>query len=155
DGAIWVGTTAGLARFDPEDGGFLRLTHRADDPRSLPHDEVMALWADPAGPVWVGTKDGLARLDPAAGAFTRYLDPDPAARTVGVVRPREAGGVWVGTWGAGLRILDPRTGRFAAVPLGDDRVTASVISSLYQDGQGTLWVGTYGAGLYELPVGAP
>ena len=153
DGSVWVGTTGGLARYDPVEERFTRYRHRDGDPRSLPQDEVMAVWADPAGPVWVGTEDGLARLDPARGTFTTYRDPDPYGRTVAVVRPREAGGLWVGTWGAGLRVFDPGTGRFTAVPLGNNDITASVVSSLFQDRQGTLWVGTYGAGLFELPVG--
>jgi len=153
-GRIWVGTGAGLVRLDPEDGTITRLP-TAPAQGGLPAGEVMALHFDPAGTLWVGTREGLARLDRGSAAFTVYSDEEPAGRIVSAIRSRESGGLWIGTWGAGLRTFSPRNRTFTPVALSDE-IGASVISSLHQDRQGTLWVGTYGGGMFERPArGAP
>ena len=56
DGALWTGTTSGLARIE---GDRVRLFGPAD---GLPGTYVTALLEEPAGTLWVATRAGLARL---------------------------------------------------------------------------------------------
>ena len=55
-GGVWVGTTAGLARFE---GDRFRPFGRRD---GLPDDRAQGLALDEDGTLWIGTGDGLARL---------------------------------------------------------------------------------------------
>src|SRR5690606_39115286 len=57
DGYLWVGTAAGLARFDG-----LRFTPISDERAPhLAHTYIWALHEDPDGTVWIGSGDGLTR----------------------------------------------------------------------------------------------
>jgi len=57
DGFLWVGTEAGLARFD---GGGFEVFDRTSTP-SLPGGDVRSLLTAPDGALWIATGEGLAR----------------------------------------------------------------------------------------------
>ncbi len=67
DGALWVGTTSGLERMDP-DGRW----HRYGREDGLPNTTIQGLLEDPAGYLWVAHNRGLSRFDPRTGAFQSY-----------------------------------------------------------------------------------
>ncbi len=64
DGYLWLGTEAGLYRFDGFD--FVRYAHFLDS--GLPADRIRALAVDPDGALWIATTDGVARR--VEGRFT-------------------------------------------------------------------------------------
>ena len=67
DGFLWLGTEAGLVRFD---GASFQLFDRTTDPR-LPGNDIRCLLESSDGSLWIGTSDGLARWkDGAATAFS-------------------------------------------------------------------------------------
>ncbi|HEX8385101.1 MAG TPA: two-component regulator propeller domain-containing protein, partial [Rubricoccaceae bacterium] len=102
--------------------------------------------------LWVGTVDGLARLDVATGRFRTFRPDSTASTSVSALALSERGTVLVGTLGAGLLSLDPRTGRFTPVDIGPG-LNATVVSSVHEDADGTVWVGTVGGGLRQLTPG--
>jgi len=147
EGFLWIGTQAGLVRYD----GYAFRVHRSDpgDPRTLGGSYVRTLLAASDGRLWAGTfSGGLSVYDPATETFTRHRhDPrDPGSlshdRVEGLAEDR-SGRLWVATY-EGLDRLDPRTGRIdhfrhaAGDPgsLADDRVRALLV-----DRRGQVWVG--------------
>jgi len=141
DGTIWVGTDAGLYRYSP-DGAVDALAVDAD--RAWQHNRVTSLLVDSAGALWVGTLGGAYRSDGSPKAF-RHLGagllsegPVPVS---GIQETTK--GIWVGTFGEGLRLLD-RSGEL----IGDWREGTEgwpcddTIWSLFGSSTGGLWVGS-------------
>ena len=66
---IWVGSTRGLLRFDPESGKFTRHYTEKD---GLTSNSVMGVLGDALGKIWVSTINGLSRFDPKTETFRNY-----------------------------------------------------------------------------------
>jgi hypothetical protein len=100
DGALWVGTYHGLARFDKE--GRWQTYTAASTKGGLPHDFVTALTLGSDEVLWVGTYRGLARLDKKG-----HWQTDTTASTKGGLPADNVralslgadGALWVGTEG--------------------------------------------------------
>jgi signal transduction histidine kinase/CheY-like chemotaxis protein/streptogramin lyase len=151
DGAIWVGTSAGLDRYVHERDQF---DHYRPPIAVDANHKILRLAQDSRGDIWLGSFDaGLQRLDPATGRFTsfQHAGNDPASLSANDVRAifeDSANRLWIGT-AAGLNLFDRRTGGFQryhhdrANPrsLADDFVT-----SITEDRNGLLWVGTKSGG---------
>lgn len=150
-GFLWIGTEAGLSRYDGY--AFETYTHTPFQPNALSEHLVRALAEGPDGAIWIGTGGGgLDRLDPATGTFTRFRhDPaDPHSLSddiVGALHVDRDGTVWAGTWGGVLNRLDPATGRFTRYPIAEG-AAERLIRAIEEDAAGTLWVAT-SVGLYR------
>ena len=116
DGALWLGSDQGLARFDPKTGSFQRFRHDPRKPESMSHDGVRAILPDPRQPnryLWIGTAGGgLNRLDVDSGTFVHFTERDGLPNNVvyGVLAD-ESGQLWLST-NKGLSRFDPATRRF-------------------------------------------
>ena len=72
DGIVWIGTTAGLDRFDRAKK---TLTHFAEAD-GLPSGYIAGLAVDAAGHLWISTDRGLVRFDAAARQAKLYTTAD-------------------------------------------------------------------------------
>jgi signal transduction histidine kinase/ligand-binding sensor domain-containing protein len=70
DGFVWLGTEAGLARFD---GVAFAVFDKTTSP-ALPGNDIRCLLATADGSLWVGTSEGLARWN--GGAVTAFTTRD-------------------------------------------------------------------------------
>ena len=164
-GFLWIGTGAGLVRFD---GYHFRqpgapLENGVRSARSLGFIRCLLVARD--GRLWIGTEaDGLAAYDPQSEKLSLFRsDASPqqphgavSAGTIRALAEDRDGQLWIGTIGHGLDRYDPVEGRFQhfrhqprqAGSLPDDRV-----QSLAIDREGSLWVGTW-RGLARKRAGA-
>ncbi len=158
-GFLWIGTQAGLARWD----GLAFRVFASDpaDPTTLGGSYVRALLAARDGRIWIGTfGGGLSAFDPATETFTRYRhvadDPGSLAhdRVEGLAED-SSGAIWVATSG-GLDRLDPpfATGvaafaHFRHDPNDPSSLADDLVRALLVDRAGRLWVGGR-AGLQRL-----
>ena len=157
-GYIWAGTyNAGLNRFDPASGKFLRFRHDPNNPGSLSHNNILAVVEDRTGSIWVGSERGLNRLTPDSAAREGYRivrfrhDPgDPESlshdKVYALCLDRD-GVLWIGT-GGGLNLLEPgrqgapRFRHFRHDPSNPSSLSDDDVRSILQGRQGEIWVGT-------------
>ena len=148
-GYLWIGTHAGLVRYDSRE--FKVFRHDPARPDSLPANDVSAVMVDRAGRVWAGGEGtGLNRFQPETNDFRHWMH-DPArpgslsANDVMAIAQDKAGAVWVGVYAGGLNKLQPGEGGFAhwrhrkndAGSIASDNVTALAPSD-----DGGMWIGT-------------
>ena len=69
DGYLWIGTQAGLTRFD----GVRFVSWRPPEGKELPSSRINSLLGARDGSLWIGTTMGLARW--RNGELTNYRDP--------------------------------------------------------------------------------
>ena len=142
DGALWAGTSKGLARV--KDGQVEVFTTR----HGLGSDFVTSLAKD-GDRLWIGTTAGLSRLEGRTfRTFTRRdgLSHD-AVRTLHV----DADGcVWIGTASGGLNRW--HAGAFSAFTSAQG-LTSDTVFAIYTSREGALWIGTDGGGLNRLREG--
>jgi signal transduction histidine kinase/ligand-binding sensor domain-containing protein len=134
EGALWIGTDEGLARFD---GFEFKLFTRNSG--SLPSNSVTALAAAADGSVWVGTTGGLARY--RDGHFQRFGAKEGLpSTTVTSLSEDGADGVWVA---AGLYLSHFDGLRFTNWSASNG-LPMEAVRTVLADGPGGAWVGGYG-----------
>jgi ligand-binding sensor domain-containing protein/signal transduction histidine kinase len=141
DGYLWVGTRAGLARFD----GINFTCFDTNNTPALHNSSITALCRDRKGKLWIGTDGGgVACL--AGRSFSHYGQTNGlAGDRIRAIYERKDGSVWIGTT-AGLTQHANGACRNYTKKQG---LLSDTITSLYEDGDGNLWIAT-GEGLNRL-----
>ncbi len=110
-GFFWLGSNAGLVRFDPQRGTFQHYQSNPKDRSSLSYNEVRAVCPDPREPervLWLGTGGGgLNRFDLATQKFTHYTEKNGLPNNfIYAILADEQGRLWMST-NHGLSRFDP------------------------------------------------
>lgn len=138
DGELWLGTLAGVSRYD---GRLWQTVHRPP----LQDQRINAILTDGQGWSWVGTEqNGLALWD---GATWQSITEDnglPDNRVVSLYEDN-IGRVWVGTGtGVGYRTPDQKWRFFTEA----DGLAGAPVWSIAQDEDGGFWLGTEAGASY-------
>ena len=145
DGNVWIGTDAGLYRYDLQHPTVVSTASSATFP-----GEINTLLLD-GSTLWIGTqREGLYVIDTSSGTRRHYTySPDrpytlPSNVVNSLLRTR-SGEIYVGTsWG--LRRFDPASEQFMGF-LEINSMTAFV--SLAEDADGNIWAASANHGLFR------
>src|SRR5271157_4278581 len=145
DGYLWLGTQSGVIRFD----GARAVPLALPPGQQLPSTAVTSLLAARDGTLWIGTFGGLASWKD--GRLTEY--PALAQRSVIALLEDRDGTIWAGGFGGPTgKLCAIRGGRTTC--FGEDGRLGAVVTSLYEDSDGSLWVAA-ATGLWRWDPGPP
>jgi signal transduction histidine kinase/ligand-binding sensor domain-containing protein len=135
DGALWLGTSSGLGRY--ENGNC--TWHGRKEGLALP--DVRTITEDSSGTIWFGMLGGgLGRLQ--NGKLTQFRKHDGLASDfVWSLFVDEEDALWIGTFGGGLCRL--KQGKFVTLAT-EQGLPNNVICHIEDDGRGNFWISSYG-----------
>ncbi|MBN1416614.1 MAG: hypothetical protein JW973_16040 [Bacteroidales bacterium] len=153
NGILWMASWSGLIMYDPLNNTIQKYIHNADDPSSLPHDNLSNIAIDDKNNPWVSTyNQGVARLDRKSGKFERYRnDPDDPEsisedRVETIYKDRE-GNIWFGTYNKGANLFIPYSLNFKRYYPDYSVAGSGRVRAFFEDDEDNLWLGTQ-TGLY-------
>jgi diguanylate cyclase (GGDEF)-like protein len=158
-GRLWVGTQAGLARYNPHTDDF---TVFKAPPGPKNNRLITRIIGDGRGGMWLATWGGLQHFDPVTGKFVQYVhrpgDADSLnSNDVNAIALDHRGGIWVATWPGGIDYLPAGGSKFAHFRVDDSAnpdPKLNVVRALFFDRERRLWIGTE-RGAYRWADGAP
>jgi len=116
--------------------------------------EIYSIIQDEQGVLWFGTaENGVMRYD---GRNVNLFEFDSqninslSHNDAGNLMLDQNGNIWVGTWGGGANLYDPKTGifeNFVHDPQRNDSISSNRVQSLFHDQEGEIWLGSYDKGL--------
>jgi len=142
---LWIGSKDGLSRFDGQN--FINDV-RTKQKGSIGQGQIECIFEDSKGTVWLGLNDGgLNRHMPSTDQFKIYSPShhikDGSISDDKIICITETvEGLWIGTFGRGLNLMDPNTESFTQF-LQQDGLPNNVITAIVPDGKGSLWISTF------------
>jgi len=147
---LWIGTYAGLDRYDIATGRFTNY--------SVGSDVVISILKDTSGRLWVGTLDGLGCMAPGSAVFTMYRKENPTRyigdNTVRNLYEDSHGRIFASTYD-GLYEYNPALDSFLPSSLlkPGNPASSGVVYGISEDGAGDFWVARWGVGLIRIRPG--
>ena len=110
---------------------------------------VRNLKFDNSGKLWVGTNNGVFIYDPEKNEIVRFDLPfnENQNKEIWEIYLDEEGFIWIGTYSAGLYIVDPDSKRIEPIQLNPYFKRTETVRSISKGVFGEYWIGTRG-GLY-------
>jgi diguanylate cyclase (GGDEF)-like protein len=147
-GAVWIGTQSGLARYVGENKFETFLPFSNDDGSG---GLITKIAVDRKNNLWLGSEQkGLFYFDPQDQSVVQYQTKNDGkslpSNYIRSLMIEENGDLWVGT-GAGLAIFKPAENRFLTISNNSD-LNGSIVS-VYQDENKVVWIGTWSKGLHQ------
>ncbi len=135
EGALWIGTSGGVARYRFNSSTLETFTSA----NGLTSNLVLSIFEDREGSVWIGTEAGGLNLLKSKKFSTFTTKEGLPSDLVKAIYQDVHGGIWIGSNGGGLTLF--KDGKFTTWTT-KDGLSSDVVLSLAGDNEGTLWVGT-------------
>jgi ligand-binding sensor domain-containing protein len=156
DTVVYAGTENGLIRFDLQNKSLRHYLPNTADNYAIPGKQITALLADKDDHLWVGTENGLARME-NNDSFTRVRtsaqkDVNGSPAVIKALLQDDGGDLWIGTYGNGVDILTPQTGRVVNYSYDHNNphsLKNNEVLSIYKDMSGIIWIGSNGIDTYN------
>ncbi len=161
-GILWIGSPAGLSKFDPVTGECRLYSHNPMDPYSLSSDNVTSIRKDRSGILWIGTFwGGIDKFDDRKAQFTHVRQNISGVsgqlnnNVFALVEDRKDC-IWFGTPGGGLTVYDCNKRKFKNYYHNSENsgsLGSNSVWSLLETDAGSIWIGTFGGGLNRYDSG--
>lgn len=116
--------------------------------------EIYSIIQDQQGLLWFGTaENGVMRYDGRKVTLFEFDSMNSnglSHNDAGNLMLDRNGNMWVGTWGGGANIYNPKTGQFESFLYNKDdktSISSNRIQSLFHDQENKIWLGSYNQGL--------
>lgn len=146
DGLLWLGTDAGLQRFDPVKREFLDQAESWLSSQTAVMGRVTDILHAPDGTVWATSLHGLAEIRPDAGKVTIHTQYSTSeivlpSNTVSSLLLDDRERLWIGSVGGGLSVLDLRTRHFISLQgkHNQEGLPLNDVGKLIMDNEGFIW----------------
>src|SRR5690606_22190740 len=144
--------------FEKEEGKFHNYAHDPNNPGSLMHNSIWAIYRDNVGSMWLGILNkGINKWDKYQSKFDHFSIRSSSNalsnNNVTCFSEDDNGNVWIGTDGGGLNYFDRKTNQFEYYmydPHNPNSLGSNAVTALTEDSKGQLWVGTWEGGLSML-----
>ena len=149
-GYIWVGTDAGLNRYNGYE--FKQYKHDEYNKNSISHNYIIDITEDKNGHIWVSTISGLTRIDTDKDEIKNYYSEKDNGNLLNsnrwrLLTTKEGKLIVFGI--NGVNLYDEEKDTFNSIALKENNLNTAVIYSEEEDSNGHIWVGT-DKGLVEL-----
>lgn len=136
-GYIWMGTDAGVARFDGQKFTSYNKTNGLSD------NVVRSILEDSRGNIWIGTDNGLTFYD---GLSFKAIGKSEGLKGTAVLKIIEGstGIIWAATNDGGLSSIINRDSLVIKNFTNDDGLVSDFIFDIYEDQDKKLWLGMVG-----------
>jgi signal transduction histidine kinase/ligand-binding sensor domain-containing protein len=159
-GNIWFGSGNGLFRITmlPANDS-IEVVHcgsNRNDPRSISHGRIKALFVDDPGNVWVGVENGGIEIyNHRTNSFNHYQADEFSPncmnnKSVNSITQDRNKNIWVCTFNGGVFSSIKNSDfiiHYKNMPGVSGSLSYNIVSSFCEDPLGRLWVGTDGGGL--------
>jgi len=154
DGFLWVGSKEGLSRIEKKSGEYLFFQNIPEDKSSLPANTVRFIFQDKKGEIWIACDGaGLVKVvsekknEQERVSFKSYekelkTESEDADLLVTAIWEEADGKFWLSTYGNGLILFDPVSGRVKKTYTEKDGLSNNGIYGITGDGKGNLWMTT-------------
>ena len=147
---LWLGTRAGLGRWDRQSNVFSFYALNPANPAGRqPRGQIRTIYQDAHGTLWLGGKFGLDKVRGDATDtslhFTPVLTATDNSGIISTIRPGPAGELWLGMLNGGLARFDPRTEQmrhYQHDPENAHSLLDDQVRNLFQGNADTLWIHT-------------
>jgi len=163
---LWIGTYGGgIDTYDRKNGHVKHYSHIEANIHSLSCNFINVIYGDSKGNIWIGTeRNGLHKYDHENDNFIRYpfqpigkksvkTSKYLSGDTVNTIYEDQRNNIWIGTWGGGLNLLNPKTDEFVYFLNDKNYFNNSdeiVVRGISEDKDGNIWVGFWNQGLIKI-----
>lgn len=144
-GFLWIGTSAGLVKYNKHKNTYIVYSSNAETPGSISYNVITSILIDTKDNIWVGTEEGLNLFDEKTGVFKSYYHDNNKPESlpdnlVNCIYEDKKGNIWIGT-NRGLSLMNAKTRTFTNYTR-KDGLPNDVVMGITEDARGDLWIGT-------------
>ncbi|MCF7944205.1 MAG: hypothetical protein K9L75_01545, partial [Spirochaetia bacterium] len=152
-GNVWVGTDAGLDRYDSDIDGFIHYLPLQDE-------FIRTINEDERGQLWVGTEDnGIFIIDSYGSeelvhiTYEEFSERSISSDNIRHIYNSRDGLIWIASKGGGLNLYNPNSSVFSHYHKNAEhgfRLSDNNIRQIYEDSRKNIWVATDGGGINRI-----
>ena len=152
DHSLWIGTTAGLSKYNPTTDDFTNYLHDASDSTTLSQNVIRTIFRDSKERLWVCTSNGLNLLDEKTNQFSRFIFQHNLESSknldVKTILEDHLGQIWIGTTNGLFRMHNTAPFSFERVDNSPSlQLSDTNIKAMVEDKNHHFWIGTKHGGL--------